>query len=366
MQIDRRWLWLVACAVSTAALAHAQESEPARPPPPVTPPPPAAPTAPATEPQEKEMTPEEAELSAAEFVAWPDLRYADDPDAPPDSQCLDLFTPDAPHKSPLPVLVWIHGGGWQDGDKRGALEWKPARFTHDGFVLASVNYRLAPTFLYPSFMQDAARAVAWLHAHAGEFGGDPERIVLMGHSAGAHIAGRLATDPHWIADALAAPGAGAPDRATPQQQVPWLKGAVLVDGGSYDLVRRAKAQTDAENTIGLVFGRDGSLWSEASPVTHVAGGKNLPPFLLIHAGSAKATELSARELARLLRKAEVPVEQVDAPDQNHGTIVTVLGAPDDPTTAMVVEFLCGVTGAPMPAPAPLPKPPPKSKRHGPY
>jgi acetyl esterase/lipase len=347
---------------SVAAIAHAQEGDP----PPATPPPSATLTAPATEPEERPMTPAEAELSAAEFIAWPDLRYADDADAPPEAQCIDLFTPDEPPKSPLPILVWIHGGGWQDGDKRGALEWKPARFTHDGFVLATVNYRLAPAFLYPSFMLDAARAVAWLHAHAGEFGGDPERIVLMGHSAGAHIAALLATDPHWLADALAAPGAGTPNPSPPAAQVPWLKGVVLVDGGSYDLVRRAGRQTDAENSIGLVFGRDGSLWAEASPVTHVAAGKNLPPFLLIHAGAAKATEVARRELARALRLAEVPVEQVDAPDQNHGTIVKVLGAPDDPTTANVVEFLCKVTGAPMPAPPANPKPAVKPKRHGPY
>jgi arylformamidase len=144
-------------------------------------------------------------------------------------------------------------------------------------------------------------------------------------------------------------------------QVPWLKGAVLIDGGSYDLVRRAQRQTDAENTIGLVFGRDGSLWSEASPVTHVAAGRNLPPFLLIHAGTNRVNEFARRELAGLLQNAAVPVELVDAPDQTHVSIQRNLGAPDDPTTAKVVEFLRKVTASPLP-----PAPRQKTKRRGPY
>jgi len=365
-QIDRRWLWLCTYALSAATVANAQVVEPAPPPANATPTPRQAPAPPPQE--EKPMSPAEAELSAAEFDGWPDLQYADDPDLPPQTQCLDLFTPAAPTGRPLPVVVWIHGGGWQDGDKRGALEWKPACFTHAGFVLATVNYRLAPQFLYPAFMLDVARAVAWLHAHAGEFGGDPDRIVVMGHSAGSHIAALLATDPRWLAEAEVAPGTTSPTppppASQPPSQVPWLKGAVLIDGGSYDLVRRAQRQTDAQNTIGLVFGRDGSLWAEASPVTHVAAGRNLPPFLLIHAGTNKVNELAARQLARLLQRAGVPVEQADAPDQNHLSIQSVLGAPDDSTTANVVEFICKVTGAPLPAPPP--KPTPKPTRHGPY
>jgi acetyl esterase/lipase len=304
------------------------------------------------------MTPEEAELANAEFLAWPDLAYAADPDLPPETQCLDLFTPEEPPRSPLPVIVWIHGGGWQDGDKRGGLEWKPACFTHAGFLLATINYRLAPAFTYPAFMVDAARAVAWLHEHVQEYGGDPERIVLMGHSAGAHIAALLATDQHWLADAGIAPPVDA--------QHSLLKGVVLVDGGGYDLVRRAQHDSDAENSIGLVFGRDHSMWADASPVTHVAAGKNLPPFLLIHAGTLKVTELEARELARLLRRANVPVEQVDAPDQDHGTIQMVVGAPNDPTTARVLDFMRNVTGAPTAVPKTNLKPNPKPKRHGPY
>ena len=376
VQTERRRFWLCTCALSAASLAHAQEGEPVGPPP--SPPPAANSNAPATEPQdEKPMSPAEAELSAAEFDAWPDFQYADDPDAPPQSQCLDLFTPDENPPAPLPVIVWIHGGGWQDGDKRGGLDWKPACFTHAGFVLAMVNYRLAPAFVYPSFMLDAARAVAWLRVHVGEHGGDPDRIVVVGHSAGSHIAGLLATDPHWLVDATAAQGRTSSNPPAPTDpsnpstalnppdppkqpisQVPWLKGVVLIDGGSYDLVRRAQRQTDAENTIGLVFGRDGSLWAAASPVTHVAAGKNLPPFLLIHAGTNRVNELARRELAGLLQRAEVPVELIDAPEQSHVSIQRNLGAPDDPTTAKVIDFLRKVTNAPSPAAKP--------KRHGPY
>ena len=351
---------LIACTVAAAAaVARAQEDE--REKPPVVPPEGAAPQVlPAVNPTDAErpMTPEEAELAAATFLAWPDRQYADDPDLPPETQCIDLFTPEKKPESPLPVIVWIHGGGWQDGDKRGALEWKPACFTHAGFVLASVNYRLAPAFLYPAFMVDVARAVAWLHAHVQEYGGDPERMVLMGHSAGAHIAALLATDQHWLADAGIAPPADA--------QHSLLKGLVLLDGGGYDLERRARNSVDAENSLGLVFGRDHSQWAAASPVTHIAAGKGLPPFLLVHAGTQKATAVEARELARALRGASVEVEQVEAPDEIHGTIQKVVGGPNDPTTVQVLDFFRKVTGAAAPAPKPATTPTRKPKRHNPY
>jgi acetyl esterase/lipase len=340
----RRWansLLIAATVVAAAAVARAQE-------------PPAVNPADA----ERPPTPEEAELAAATFLAWPDRQYADDPDAPPQSQCLDLFTPAEKPASPLPVVVWIHGGGWQEGDKRGGLEWKPACFTHAGFLLASVNYRLAPAFLYPTFMADVARAVAWLHDHVAEYGGDPQRMVLMGHSAGAHIAALLATDRHWLADAGIAPS------DPPQHSL--LKGVVLLDGGGYDLERRARNSVDAENTLGLVFGRDHSQWAAASPVTHIAAGQGLPPFLLVHAGTQKATAVEARELARALRGANVPVEQVEAPDENHGTIQRVVGGPNDPTTVKVLEFMRKVTGAVAPATTPTAAPERKPKRHGPY
>src|SRR5262245_21943161 len=134
------------------------------------------------------------------IVGWPDLRYAADPNAPAKLQSLDLLTPKSvletlraraagakPEEAPLgqrPLIVFIHGGTWSAGDKRGGLDLKAGPILASGFVFATINYRLAPMDKHPAQIEDTASALAWLHEHVAEYGGSPERFVLVGHSAG--------------------------------------------------------------------------------------------------------------------------------------------------------------------------------------
>ena len=109
---------------------------------------------------------------------------------------LDIFSPKKPGKHP--VMVMIHGGGWRIGDKanRAMTRHKAPHFVDHGFVYASVNYRLSKTRddpKHPAHVQDIAKALAWIHDHVGEYGGDPDRIFVMGHSAGAHLAALIST-----------------------------------------------------------------------------------------------------------------------------------------------------------------------------
>ena len=107
-----------------------------------------------------------------------DIPYADPAH---ERQVLDVYAPkDAKN---LPVVFWIHGGGWQTGDKS-SVQIKPQAFMDKGFVFVSTNYRLLPSVDMATIVRDVAKSVRWVHDHVAEHGGDPKRLFVMGHSAG--------------------------------------------------------------------------------------------------------------------------------------------------------------------------------------
>src|SRR5687768_658809 len=144
-----------------------------------------------------------------------DIPYADPAH---ERQVLDVYAPKGAKN--LPVVVWIHGGGWQAGDKKD-VQLKPQAFTEKGFVFVSTNYRLLPHVDMATIIGDVAKAVGWAHAHIAEYGGDPKRLFIMGHSAGAQLAAILCTD----------------DRYLKAEKVPFsdVKGCVPVDGDTFDV-----------------------------------------------------------------------------------------------------------------------------------
>lgn len=112
-------------------------------------------------------------------------------------QTLDVWVPEQSGETPRPVLVFFHGGGWVKGD-RDAYAFAGRAFASRGFVVVIPDYRKVPDVRFPAFIEDGADAVAWTYENVGRFGGDPERIALAGHSAGAHTAVTLALDPRWL------------------------------------------------------------------------------------------------------------------------------------------------------------------------
>jgi acetyl esterase/lipase len=120
---------------------------------------------------------------------------------PEPRQKLDPFRPSSPGagapRPGLPIIVFIHGGSWQSGSKEG-YSFVGRALASRGFMVAVPNYRLIPQVRFPAFLQDNASAVRWLIANAERHGGDPNRIVLVGHSAGAYNAAMLALDSRWL------------------------------------------------------------------------------------------------------------------------------------------------------------------------
>jgi len=112
---------------------------------------------------------------------------------------LDVYAPADP-ETPLPILVFFYGGAWNTGTKDG-YAFAGSAFASEGFLTIVPDYRLWPEVQFPGFVEDGAAAVAWARAHGAEYGGDPDRIVLAGHSAGAYAAAMLALDEQWLAAA---------------------------------------------------------------------------------------------------------------------------------------------------------------------
>lgn len=205
---------------------------------------------------------------------------------------LDVHRPRAATGS-VPLVVFFYGGSWQNGSR--------TRYAFAGEALAALgvvavvpDYRLYPAVRFPGFMHDAARAVAWSRAAAHTLGADPDRIVLMGHSAGAQIAALLATDPRYLAEA------GVPASA--------IAGVVGLSG-PYDFDPRGYPALEA------IFGAPED-WPRARPVNFVDAHD--PPFLLVH-GSGDRTVYAAQSehLAQRLRTSGVAVDLVLLPGVGH-------------------------------------------------
>lgn len=257
-------------------------------------------------------------------------------DQPHERQVLDVYAPKG--AKGLPVVFWIHGGGWQAGDKT-SVQLKPQAFTEKGFVFVSTNYRLLPAVDMGTIVRDVARAAGWVHKHAAEHGGDPNRLYVMGHSAGAQLAALLCTDDRYLK------AEGVPLTA--------VKGCVPVDGDTFDVPAIIETAETRRRVHGLPqakyghrekFGNDPARHKDFSAVTHVARDKGIPPFFILHVAEHPDTTAQAQRLGNALRDAGVPVTLFGGRETTHNKINADLGKPDDPATKALFEFLARTAG----------------------
>ena len=246
-------------------------------------------------------------------------------------QVLDIYS--GPNAKNAPVVFWIHGGGWQAGDKSD-VQVKPKAFMERGFVFVSTNYRLLPQVPMETIVQDVAKAIRWVHEHISEYGGDPQRLFIMGHSAGAQLAALLCTDDRYLkAEGLS---------------LAIIKGCVPVDGDTYDVPaiietaetrRRVHGQPQIKNGHREKFGNDPAKHRDFSAVTHVARDKGIPPFLIMHVAEHPDTRAQAERLAAVLKDAGVMVGVYAARESTHNKVNADLGLPEDPGTKALWEFI---------------------------
>jgi acetyl esterase/lipase len=257
-----------------------------------------------------------------------DMPYADPAHQ---RQVLDIYAPRG--SKGLPVVFWIHGGGWQTGDKS-SVQLKPRAFTDRRFIFVSTNYRLLPQVDMATIVRDIARSIRWVHDHIAEYGGDPDRLLVMGHSAGAQLAALVCIDDRYLK------GEGL--------SLAIFKGCVPVDGDTYDVPAIIETAETRRRVHGLPqatyghrekFGNDPGKHRDFSAVTHVATGKGIPPFLIMHVAEHPDTSAQAQRLAGTLSGAGVPVRVFGARESTHNRINADLGRPDDPGTKALFEFV---------------------------
>ena len=246
-------------------------------------------------------------------------------------QVLDVYAPDGAKN--LPVVFWIHGGGWQGGDKT-MVARKPKAFTDAGFVFVSINHRLLPTVEMGEITRDVARALGWVHRNIATHGGDPARLLVMGHSSGGQLAALMCVDDRYArAEGFALTA---------------IKGCVPVDADTFDIPAiievaetRARVHQLPMPTYGhrQKFGNDPAKHRDFSTVTHVARGKGIPPFLILHIAGHPDTTAQARRLAAVLTAAAIPVKVVAGRETTHASINDNIGTPDDPVTKELFAFV---------------------------
>ncbi len=260
---------------------------------------------------------------AAEIQTHRDLAYAQPKN---ERQLLDVYAPLTGKNHP--ILFWIHGGGWRKGSKDN-LHNKTEALVGRGFVIVSANYRFVPNVTVPEMMADIAKAIRYTHDHAAEYGGDPNSIIVAGHSAGAHLAALVCTDERYLkAEGLS---------------LSILKGCVPVDVSVYDIPKRAADSGGAlQASSKEVFGDSEESHRNLSPAWHVAKDKQIPAFLILHVADREDTKVQSQWLAEKRRAAGIAATVVAAEGKNHGTINADLGLPDDKSTQELWKFLDGV------------------------
>ncbi len=244
-----------------------------------------------------------------------DIAYGKDP-----KQKIDVYIP-AQSKN-APIIMMVHGGGWRLGDKssKPVVSNKVAHWVPKGVIFVSVNNRLVPAAYPVEQAEDVARALSYVQANAPSWGGDPKRIVLMGHSAGAHLVALLASDPELVSK---------------ENAKPWL-GTVALDSAAMDVVKLM-----GKRHLGLydeAFKSDPTYWAEASPVDRLKSAPN--PVLLVCSARRPDSPLQAKAFAEKATK--LGGRAIVLPQNyNHSGINENLGLPGEYTEA-VDSFLHSV------------------------
>ena len=246
-------------------------------------------------------------------------------------QVLDVYAP-AGAKN-LPVVFWIHGGGWQTGNKS-MVALKPKAFMDAGLVFVSINHRLLPTVDMGALIRDVASALGWVHKNIATHGGDPARLLVMGHSSGGQLAALMCTDDRYAkAEGFS---------------LTIIKGCVPVDADTFDIpaiIEMAETRARVHHlplpTYGhrQKFGDDPAKHRDFSAVTHVARNKGIPPFLILHIAGNPDTGAQARRLAAVLEQAGISAKVVAGQEATHASINDNIGAPNDPVTKELFAFV---------------------------
>ncbi len=247
----------------------------------------------------------------ADIVKHTDIAYGNDV-----YQKLDIYVPK--DIKDAPILLMVHGGAWKIGDKNNTnvVSNKVKKWGEEGFIVVSVNYRLLPTQPYNQ-AQDLRRALVYVQENAATFGGHPDHIIMMGHSAGGHLVALVTADPA---------------RAYTMGAKPW-KGSVLLDSVALNVVSLMKL--DHVRLYDKAFGNKPFIWKKSSPFHHLH--KDAPPMLLVCSTQREDSCPQAEAFSKQAKSIGAHT-QILKQDLSHRHINKYLGL-ESPYTQVVSKFI---------------------------
>lgn len=270
----------------------------------------AVPPAPARASQSND-TPREARRYSPDIALVTDVAYANDNNS---AHRLDLYLP--AKEAAFPVVVFVHGGCWNSGDKN-MYAHIGRHFASRGVGVAVVGYRLSPAVAHPGHIEDVAAGFAWVHKNIATYGGDPQRLFLAGHSAGGHMVALLATDGKY----LAAHGLSVKN----------VRGVVAISG-----VYSINYLIDLAG-LSKVFA--GSDRNDASPISHAAVA-NVPPFLILYAEKDLPTlGTQAQKLQKLLSASGNQTELQKVAGHDHKSIIIDVCLPESEYGQQMIQWV---------------------------
>ena len=250
--------------------------------------------------------PRPAAVPAKPMVGTPTLTLSTGPEP---RQRVDLYAPARGGKG-RPIVLYLHGGGWSAGSRR-VVDHKPAWAGRHNLWFGSIGYRLLPDAPVETQAADVGAALRKVRGEARRHGYDPDRIILMGHSAGAHLAALVATDPTYAGSAFSA-----------------IRAVIPVDGACYDVPYQIAAAGKLADKFYLpAFGTDPKRQAALSPLTHAGKRPDAPRWLLIHIAARGDARFQSESLAKALRRGGARAEIAVIPG-THMSANRAFGLPD--------------------------------------
>ncbi len=220
-----------------------------------------------------------------------------------------------------PVVLYIHGGGWVVGDRKRVYNM-PQWLTSKGYVFVAMDYRKIPNTTIDGQVRDVTAAISWTRRNIRRHGGDPNRIVLMGHSAGAHLSALVAA----------------------QGKATGLRGIIPNDVQAYDLLAYATKRGSIGAMFGTAFTNEPKNWIKWSPATYARKTRKMPPHLILYSRSQGERRRSISVgYANLIKGLGTRTEIFHGTAYSHGAIAARLGRSGDAATKAIERFLARVT-----------------------
>ena len=278
-------------------------------------------------------------VNAQNYTLYPNIQFDTIPGIKPNLLSLDVYKP-TKFSGLRPVIIIIHGGYWNVGDKTAFQQaYMADLFADSGYVSVSINYRLSPdpvdtisatAVRFPIHPQDCANAVSWIVSNIANYSGDTSKVSLMGHSAGAHLVLLLSTNESFLKKV--------------GLSLQKIKCTCSLDAGVFDVAEELKqAESNISRRAPLInaFGKDTSLYDDASPQLNIQLGKSFPDFLLIHQNTSDRIYSNKRFKDSLFANGYNKITLFNANPYDHNQTASMIGNPLDTigeTTTMMSFF----------------------------